>query len=224
MVFYMKKSTLFIILFCFFSSAFYSKSHSQSAELIGGNVINGALTGSALSLAIMGLNNDASFRTLQIGLGAGLLAGTGMAIYDTALLPPGQQFFISGIFNDGKNSSIILLLDTAYGAALGTAVGTAVILIANKSFVKGVQYGASAGAWAGFGVGLIDTFVIAERNRDFTSSNLLDYDSVMTLRAGSQSDIHVLSPRFAVVTDFGSDRLRSKIHPVLNLFTFNRTF
>lgn len=220
----MKNSILAIVMFCVLNLTFFEKSNAQSAELIGGNLLNGALTGSALSLAVMGLNNEGSFRTLQIGLGAGLLAGTGMAIYDVASLPPGQQFFISGIFNDGKNSSIIVLLDTAYGAALGMAVGTAVILIANKSLVKGVQYGASTGAWIGFGVGLVDSFVIAERNRDFISSGIFDKNSILSFDVGTRSEINLLAPGIAITKHFKVNSLTTNLHPVLNVISVNKTF
>ena len=71
---------------------------------------------------------------------------------------------VSGTFNDGNNSTIIVLLDTFYGAAAGAVVATSVMLVANEPLVQGLQYGAGAGAIAGFGFGLFDTFVLADRS------------------------------------------------------------
>lgn len=177
----MKKfTTILIALFIIFSAG---KAHAQSnGHLIGGNIVNGAVTGAILGTATMGLQNDSDWTPLRVGVGAGLLGGAGLAIYDVATLPQGQQFFISGTFNDGTNTSVIILLDTVYGAGLGATMGAAVALISNSSFLDGVKYGASAGAWAGFGYGLVDAFVLAEKNRDFISdvfsrSSLLEFET-----------------------------------------------
>lgn len=35
--------------------------------------------------------------------------------------------------------------------------------MANEPIVSGLQYGAGIGAWAGFGFGIFDTFVLADR-------------------------------------------------------------
>src|SRR5690625_7912692 len=61
-------------------------------------------------------------------------------------------------------------------------MGAAIALITNSSFLEGVKYGASAGAWAGFGYGLVDACALAERNRDFVSevfsrSSLVELDT-----------------------------------------------
>ena len=155
------KKTVLSILFCaifFFSFSFQKTADAQTVDLLGGNVLNGAVTGTFLGVGVMGLQNSDDFAPLRIGLGAGILGGAGIAVYDISTLPQGQQFFISGLFNDGNNSSIIILLDTMYGAAGGAVLGTAVMLIQNKPIVEGLQYGGSAGVWAGFGLGLLMPF------------------------------------------------------------------
>ena len=102
-----------------------------------------------------------------MGLGLGTLYGLGVGAYDL-LKTGGNPTVVSGIFNDGNNSTIIVLLDTFYGAAAGAVVATSVMLVANEPLVQGLQYGAGAGAIAGFGFGLFDTFVLANRSTALT--------------------------------------------------------
>jgi hypothetical protein len=172
-------STILFITLFLFSSLYHKKAHAQTIDLLGGNVLNGAVTGTFLGAGVMGLQNSDDFAPLRVGLGAGILGGAGIAVYDIATLPKGQQFFISGLFNDGNNSSIIILLDTMYGAAGGAVLGSAVMLIQNKPIVEGLQYGGSAGVWAGFGMGLVDAFLLSERNRDFTAASILNRSSLI---------------------------------------------
>lgn len=213
-------SALIILTIHFMS---FNQSKAQSLELVGGNILNGAITGTALGIAVMGLNNSSDFGAVRIGLGIGILGGTGVALYDISTLPQGQQFFISGIFNDGSNSSIIILLDTLYGATAGLAVGSAISLISNSSIMNGLQYGASAGAWVGFGFGIIDSFFIAERNSDFVSGRLQNLNSMLTIR-GEDSMIKLLQPQLIGITDLSGDALQYRLEPTLNLFTFSKQF
>lgn len=215
---------LYTVTFLFLLSALPIKQASgQSAELIGGNILNGAVTGTILGTATMGLNNSGDFTALRIGLGAGILGGAGIAIYDVATLPRGHQFFISGTFNDGSNSSIVILLDTVYGSALGAALGSAVMLIGNKSIVDGLQYGASAGAWAGFGFGLIDSFTLSERNRDFVSETTEGRSAFFQLKRES-STFQFLKPDLAAQTVFEDGYMGVEVSPVINVVSFSTRF
>lgn len=217
----MKKfTTILTALFIFFSTV---KIHAQSSgHLIGGNVVNGAVTGAILGTATMGLQNNSDWNPLRIGVGAGLLGGAGLAIYDVATLPQGQQFFISGTFNDGTNTSVIILLDTVYGAGLGATMGAAVALISNSSFLDGVKYGGSAGAWAGFGYGLIDAFALAERNRNFISgafsrSSLLEFDTEF-------GSIGLGEPAMFQTLSTGAQSLNYNVDIGVNLISLKSTF
>ena len=201
----------------------FKQSNAQNVELVGGNMLNGAITGTALGVAVMGLTNSSNFAPLRIGLGIGILGGTGLALYDISTLPQGQTFFISGVFNDGKNSSIIILLDTLYGSAAGIAVGSAFALISNNSIMDGLQYGASAGAIAGFGFGILDAFVIAERNSDFVSERLSDRNSLIDIR-GENMSLKMVQPKLVGVTDLSGSTLQYRLEPTLNLFTFSKQF
>lgn len=220
------KSTLSIFLFCtvlLASTLLQKKASAQTVDLLGGNVLNGAVTGTLLGVGVMGLQNSDNFAPLRIGLGAGILSGAGIAIYDIATLPQGQQFFISGIFNDGNNSSIIILLDTMYGAAGGAVLGSAVMLIQNKPLVEGLQYGGSAGVWAGFGLGLIDAFILSERNRDFTANALLNRSSLLEFDAGSV-DIGIGQPALYKSISNTGDTFRYKLNPGVKILSVGSNF
>lgn len=140
-----------------------NKAAAQTINTLGENTLNGALTGTLLGGASMALTNDTDFYPLQVGLGLGTLYGLGIGAFDL-LKTGGNPTVVSGIFNNGNNSTIIVLLDTFYGAAAGAVVATSVMLVANEPLVQGLQYGAGAGAIAGFGFGLFDTFVLANRS------------------------------------------------------------
>jgi hypothetical protein len=219
----MKRIFLLLVLVVVHLCGSFSKSNAQSARLIGENMLNGALTGTILGTATMGLQNDNDFTPLRIGLGAGIIAGTGMAIYDVSTLPKGQQFFISGLFNDGTNSSIIILLDTIYGAGVGAALGSAFMLIGNQSILDGLQYGTSIGAWAGFGVGLVDSFILAEKNEDFVSNRLLNQSSLFQVE-GKQTTLSLIQPDLFHYTSVGNNTLSVQTTPAISLFSFQKTF
>ncbi len=219
----MRKLLLSILIILTIHLISFNQTKAQSLELVGGNILNGAITGSALGIATMGLTNSSSFAPLRIGLGVGILGGTGMALYDISTLPQGQTFFISGVFNDGQNSSIIILLDTIYGSVAGVAVGSAFALISNNAIMDGVQYGASAGAWFGFGFGIVDAFFISERNNDFVSELLSNRDSVINIQ-GENSSIKMLQPSLVGVTDLSGSALQYKLEPTVNLFTYSIKF
>ena len=219
----MKKYLLFTVFVIVLLCNSFSTLKAQSARLIGENMLNGALTGTILGTAAMGLQDSNDFTPLRIGLGAGIIAGTGIAIYDVSTLPKGQQFFISGLFNDGTNSSIIILLDTVYGAGVGAALGSAVMLISNQSILDGLQYGTSIGAWAGFGVGLVDSFILAERNQDFVSNRLSNQSSLFQID-GENTALSLVQPNFFHYASAGNNSLSVKTTPAITLFSVQKTF
>lgn len=137
--------------------------HAQTIEILAGNTFNGAMNGTILGGATMALADQSSdLAPLRVGVGMGILYGIGTGIYDLSY-GKGSELVVSGLFNDGNNSSIIVLLDTFYGVAAGGVVVTAVLLVANEPILDGLQYGAGIGAWVGFGFGLFDAFVLADR-------------------------------------------------------------
>lgn len=219
----MKNISLLTLLLLFMTVTLTEKSNAQTGALLGGNVLNGALTGTALGAATMGLQNSNDFAPLRVGLGAGILAGAGVAVYDIVTLPQGQEFFISGMFNDGNNSSIIILLDTFYGAAGGAILGSAVMLIGNKPIVDGLQYGSAFGAWTGFGLGLFDSFFYAERNSDFISSNILNRNSLIEID-NNNFKVGLISPDLVSQISLDSDQLNYDFAPALNMVSFRAQF
>lgn len=162
-------AAIFILLFGIANIA-----SSQTIKLLAGNTLNGAVTGVGLGGAVMGLQNSDDFAPARIGVGAGTLFGIGVGFYDVTQVAKGEQFYISGTFNDGTNTSIIILLDTFYGAAAGAVIASSITLIGNKPIVDALQYGSSAGAWVGFGFGLIDAFALSRGPGDFTASSYED--------------------------------------------------
>ncbi|MCC5913856.1 MAG: hypothetical protein JJU46_05730 [Balneolaceae bacterium] len=213
----------FFALLLFFS--FHSNSEAQRASLLGNNLLNGAITGSALGAATMALNNSNDFAPLRVGLGAGIIGGAGIALYDVATLPSGQRFFISGIFNDGNNSSIIILLDTMYGVAGGALIGTAAMLIANRPVVDGLQYGAGIGAWTGFTFGLVDSFLYAERNRDLMSVNSEASGSFFTYSDKNRNlELDMVRPKLHNYTDLSGSTLSVEFEPAVELFSLRKSF
>ena len=206
------------------STSHQNQVKAQTTDLLAGNILNGAVTGSVLGLATMGLQNSDDFAPLRIGLGSGILAGAGFAAYDIGTLPAGQEFFISGVFNDGNNTSIILLLDTMYGAGVGAVIGSAVMLITDKPQIKGLQYGGGAGAWIGFSFGIFDTFFMAERNKDFLSSNhLLNRNSIVEFNSDSMT-FGMIHPTLISYTDLSGSTLSNEVKPALGLFSFKTRF
>ncbi|MEX2463253.1 MAG: hypothetical protein WD513_03105 [Balneolaceae bacterium] len=219
----MKIFIRFLLFSALLMASIQNQTKAQSIELVGGNILNGALTGSILGVATMGLNDTSDFTAFRVGLGSGILFGTGIAFYDLATVPRGQRFFISGFLNDGKNTSILILLDTLYGSAVGVAVGSAVALIGNHALTDGIQYGAGTGAWVGFGVGLIDAFVLAERNSDFISSPLLNKDSLLSLNR-SNSTMKFLQPDMIRYNDLSGSTLGARLEPTLNIISYHLKF
>ncbi len=211
----------FVLILC---AAFQQNAKAQTTELLAGNILNGAVTGSLMGLATMGLQNSDDFAPLRVGLGSGILAGAGIAVYDIATLPSGQEFFISATFNDGNNSSIILMLDTLYGAGIGAVLGSAVMLISNKPLLDGLQYGGSAGAWVGFTFGLFDTFVLAERNRDFLSLNTLMDRSSIVKYGNDNLQVGMIQPQLMTYTNLSGSTLTSEIKPFVSLFNLKASF
>lgn len=148
----------------------YQNAGAQSIELLAGNTLNGAVNGAILGGATMALQNSNEIGPVRVGVGLGTLYGIGVGVYDVSKVSAGEQFYISGTFNDGNNTTIIVLLDTFYGAAGGAIVASAVTLVANEPIIDGLQYGSGVGAWVGFGFGLIDAFTLAQRPGSQTSS------------------------------------------------------
>jgi len=219
-----KKNFLLLSALILFISLITEKPKAQTIELLGGNLLNGTVTGSLLGAATMGLRNSSDFDPLRIGLGAGIIGGAGIAIYDVATLPKGQQFFISGTFNDGNNTSIIMLLDTFYGAAGGAAIGTAVILLSGDAFSDGVRIGSGVGAWTGFAFGIADAFFLSERNRDLTSSKILNRNSVFSTKS-SKTELGLLQPQLMLTPELTKQGdLTSKISPALGVVSFKFAF
>src|SRR5690625_1477457 len=158
-----KKTTFAFFGIIVFLSGITHTSRAQTIELLAGNTLNGAMNGVLLGGATMALKNSNDFDPVRIGVGLGTIYGMGVGVYDISTTSIGEQFYISGTFNDGTNSTILILLDTFYGAVAGAALSASVAIIGNNPVLEGLQYGSGVGAWVGFGFGLIDSFTLARR-------------------------------------------------------------
>jgi len=197
-------------------------SNAQTIEVLAGNTLNGAMNGVLLGGATMALQNSNDFDPVRIGAGAGTLYGIGVGIYDITRVPTGQQPYVTGTFNDGTNSSVIVLLDTFYGAAAGAVISTAVSLITNESIEEGLRYGAGAGAWAGFGFGLFDAFVLAKKPGEVQAYSYPrdNVDGMVTFKNRNEKiKAGFLSVGFSSYTSINTESI--EIHQALNLEMLN---
>lgn len=212
-------------LFGLFTLINISSTQAQTIELLAGNTLNGAMNGVILGGAVMGLTNDTEFDALRIGLGAGTLYGVGVGGYDL-VSGSGGEILVSGLFNDGNNSSVIVLLDTFYGAATGSIIVTAVMLVANEPVLDGLQYGASIGAWAGFGFGLLDTFLLAERINYASpiASVPQNANGLIGMRFENGSSLGFVNPSLIRHMDFSKSELSSTIRGNLELVNLRVNF
>jgi hypothetical protein len=222
-----KHLTIFLTAICFLCLAYTNQASSQTIKLLGGNTLNGAVTGVALGGSVMGLQNSDDFAPLRVGLGAGTLFGIGVGFHDISKVSKGEQFYISATFNDGTNTSIIVLLDTFYGAAAGAIIASSITLISNEPIVDALQYGSSAGAWAGFGFGLIDAFVLAQGPGDFAAdaSGMQEADGLLHI-AGKKKRINVglVSPSLISYRTIEAQALKKQTAFNLKLLNLNVNF
>lgn len=200
---------------------------AQSIEILGSSTLNGAMNGVLLGGATMALQNSNDYRPVEVGLGAGTLYGIGIGAYDMSQIDKGEQFYISGTFNDGTNRSILVLLDTIYGAVGGMLVGSSVTLILQERIEQGLQYGAGAGAWLGMGFGLIDAFTLAEKPANLQASTLSSQQHVNGLITYSNADqtiqVGMINPEFIEQKQLSSKRYRSSYKPSLNVLELKVT-
>lgn len=201
--------------------------NAQTIELVAGNTLNGAVNGVLLGGATMALSDNDDFRPVEVGLGAGTLYGLGVGIYDLSQVNSGQQFYISGTFNDGTNSSVLVLLDTFYGVAGGSLIASSVALIVKEPILDALQYGAGIGAWAGFGFGLIDSFMLAKGpNYSATAvANTSQVNGMITYRNSSSTiEAGLFSPSATVTKEISGNNIKTSINPAIDVLQLHIKF
>ncbi|MCH2451274.1 MAG: hypothetical protein MK198_14170 [Gracilimonas sp.] len=200
--------------------------NAQTIELLAGNTLNGTVNGTLLGGATMALTGNPDFDALRVGVGAGTLYGIGVGVYDVTT-SGGQQIIVSGLFNDGNNTSIIVLLDTFYGAAAGAIIASSVMLIAEEPIIDGLRYGSSTGAWIGFGFGLVDAFVLAERITSSSASfrkpsNVAD--GLVGIQFNEKNSMGLLAPSFTSTYKVDASGVYQEFTPTVNLFNYTFNF
>ncbi|WP_148897419.1 hypothetical protein [Fodinibius salinus] len=216
----MKKLLISLFLAAAFITGPVFNSSAQSIKLLGSNTLNGAINGVLLGGATMALKNSEDLAPVRVGLGGGTLYGIGIGIYDITQVDAGQQFYISGTFNDGTNSSVIVLLDTIYGAAGGAIIASSIALVGQNPLLDALQYGSGVGAWAGFGFGLIDTFVFATGPNygQQTSISQQDVGGLITYSNKSESlQVGMLKPDMIEQKTMNSQSVTVTHRPAINI-------
>ena len=216
----MKKHLVLLLVIIFGIQISSNEIQAQSIELLGSSTLNGAMNGVLLGGATMALQNSNEYRPVEVGLGTGTLYGIGMGVYDMSQVSQGQQFYISGTFNDGTNRSILVLLDTIYGAAGGMLVGSSITLIAQESIEKGLQYGAGSGAWLGFGFGLFDAFVLSQRPANLQASSMRSNHSVGGIvsysNVNKSVEIGIINPQIIEQKRLSANQFQKNYQPIIN--------
>lgn len=224
----MKKHILLLFILAFGLGLYGKSVKAQTIELLAGNTLNGAMNGVILGGATIALQNpdDVDFELVRIGLGAGTLYGIGVGINDIVQTQPGQQFYISGTFNDATNTSVLVLLDTIYGAAGGAVVASSISLIVKAPFGTALQYGVGSGAWVGFGFGLVDAFVLSQGpNYSQTSLQQRSVEGLLTYSNSSNNvEVGMISPDFISQKKLTSTNLTTTVRPSLKVVDLNVRF
>lgn len=199
---YIKSTWVVVLCSILLAPAFWQPVQSQTLRILTVNTASGALTGTALGAAVVALqdNSDIDLYPVQFGMGMGTLMGLGTGIYDMSRSGGQHGYYVQGLISRSGTTGTIILLDTAYGAATGTIVGVAISLMTQSPVVKGMQFGAAAGAWGGFAFGLVDAFVLSG------SSGLSSfYDQYSLAPSGP-------SPASAGLVSFTSSEERYTVH------------
>lgn len=204
-------SIIFFFGLLILSFGFSEQAKAQTIKVVGSNALNGTMNGVILGGATMALQNSDDFAPVRIGIGLGALYGIGIGVYDVTRTSSGEQLIVSGLFNDGTNTSIIVLLDTFYGAAAGAIIATSVTLIAKEPVLNGLQYGSSAGAWIGFGFGIFDAFVLSKKatNTQSYASSSKSVNGLITLEdSSSKIQAGFLAPGYTTLTSINKKSIQ----------------
>ncbi len=211
-------------------------SNAQSVKILGSNTLNGAINGVVLGGATMFVTDkkvNAPFNknledlyALQVGLGIGTLYGVSMGAYDV-VTGEGRQILVSGFFNDGNNSSIIALMDTFYGAAAGGIIALSVSLVSNDPIIEAMQYGIGYGAFIGFGFGLVDMFMIAQRSSEpiaFNKQNTILAPGITTIDFENGHSIGLVNPSLTPILQVNNHSMSQRLQPTLEIINLRMEF
>lgn len=210
--------------------------HAQTVQILGNSTINGALNGVVLGGAGMLIadkkvnapftKNMEDLYALQIGLGVGTLYGLGLGIYDVASTN-GSQLLVSGFFNDATNTSAILLMDTFYGAAVGTVVSASITLLSDDPSFQQVKSGLGIGAFAGFGFGIVDGFLIADRSSApvaYATQPSGSAAGIATIQVNSATSVGLLNPTITTMLEITSEGISQTFTPSVDVVNLRLNF
>ncbi|MCC5927543.1 MAG: hypothetical protein JJU41_13400 [Bacteroidetes bacterium] len=201
-----------------------SLAQSQALKVAAGNTLIGTANGALIGLSVMGLQNSSDITPIRFGVGAGTLFGLGVGIYDVSRLDGLGMYYVDGLFNSSEYSALIVLLDTGYGTVTGAILGMAIGLMANENILTFMQYGASAGAIAGFTFGLVDAFYLSSTPSFHVQSESLINKPVEGLvslnykrNTSTTVDIGLIHPQIAGIPSFRNEAMHLSYEPTLQL-------
>ncbi len=213
-----------------------NKATAQSVQILSSNALNGAINGVVLGGATMFINdkkvnspfnkNLDDLYALQVGLGLGTLYGVGMGGYDV-VTGEGREILVSGFFNDGNNSSIIVLMDTFYGAAAGGLIAMSLSLVSQDPIVDATKYGMGVGAYVGFGFGIFDAFFIAKRSSEpvIATNHLPDQaEGLASIAFDNGYSVGFINPTLITTLEFSDTNLSRNIHSNIELVNLRINF
>lgn len=232
----MKKITALLLGVLLFGFQPATKLAAQSVQILSSNAVNGAINGVVLGGASMFLTDkkvNAPFNknledlyALQVGLGLGTLYGVGMGAYDV-VTGEGRQILVSGFFNDGNNSSIIVLMDTFYGAAAGGLISLSLSLVSNEPVIDSMQYGIGIGAFVGFGFGIFDTFVIANRSSESVAMNTFvpeTAEGIASISFENGASFGLINPTILNQVELSNSSFGVSLNPAVEVINFRINF
>ena len=209
---------------------------AQTFQILANNTMNGAINGVVLGgagMLIAGKKVNAPFTknmddlyALQVGLGLGTLYGVGMGAYDV-VSSSGQSLLVSGFFNDATNTSAIILMDTFYGAAVGTVVSASITMLSDDPNLDAVQSGLGIGAYIGFGFGILDGFLIAERSTEsiaYAPSPSNTALGLASIQFNESTSIGLVNPSLLPVLDVSKTDISQSLSPAVDVLNFRVNF
>jgi len=200
---FIKSSTIVLALSLFTMVFTCNIANAQDVlKILASDTFIGTFNGALLGGGTMALANNSDLTPMRYGVGFGTLYGLGVGAIDLTDAQKNSPYTVHGVLNNADYSTQIVLLDTFYGGATGSIIGMAISLIANKSVVKGLQYGSGAGVWAGFGFGLIDSFYLSKTGYRFkkdsfsntVSNSTTDNSGFVQIQTSKSSTLSLLSP------------------------------
>ncbi|MCK6602064.1 MAG: hypothetical protein L6Q77_09580 [Bacteroidetes bacterium] len=190
---------------------FSAESDAQVLKLVATDTFHGAGLGGLLWTGSAALGGVDNLDGLGPSVGAGILIGTGMGVFDSWLVLNNGNPYRNGILKSTGTSMEIVTMDSFYGGLIGGMVGVAAGLINSDSkFLNNVTTGYGYGVWAGMAFGIVDAVALASPSRN--SGAVIEYQTDGIRIAG-------IAPAATVVPVLSPSGPRAEVVPSLSLLS-----